>query len=414
MTRTRTPRQTVVVGAGIAGLVAAIRSAGLGGAVTLLEQAAHPGGRARTQRREGFSLNLGPHALYERGHLMGVLRWLKLPAPGTKPPQSGWLERGGTLHALPGDARTFFGTTALTGAADRFGLIRRLTGAALPEVWRGRPVSEWLSESLSEQDSGAAGIARALIRVSTYADAPNRQEAGAALLQLQRALLGGVRYLDGGWGAVIDAMMARAVELGVTVRSSEEVEEVAPGSVRTAQGTYPAERVVLAVPPVVAARLLEAQFPAYAAAARALEPVRAACLDVCLSALPAPGNRFVLGMDRPDYLSVHSESAALAPPGGALIHVARYLGGQPPPDRAVMEALLDRYQPGWRAVLVHARWMPELTVCGALDRLDRPRPPGATAEMRAAGIFCAGDWVASAGMLADAAADTGWTAGGGG
>ena len=132
MTRTRTPRQTVVVGAGIAGLVAAIRSAGLGSAVTLLEQAAHPGGRARTQRREGFSLNLGPHALYERGHLMGVLRWLKLPAPGTKPPQSGWLERGGALHALPGDARTFFGTTALTGAADRFGLIRRLTGAALP------------------------------------------------------------------------------------------------------------------------------------------------------------------------------------------------------------------------------------------------------------------------------------------
>ena len=90
---------------------------------------------------------------------------------------------------------------------------------------------------------------------------------------------------------------------------------------------------------------------------------------------------------------------------------AAFLAAQIP--GAALEALLDRHQHGWRAALIHARWLPDLAVCGALDRLDRPRPPGATPEMRAAGICCAGDWVASAGMLADAAADTGWAAGGG-
>ena len=60
-----TPR-TFVVGGGLAGLTAAATLAQAGRPVTLLEGTGHLGGRARTRRRDGFGLNLGPHAVYQR------------------------------------------------------------------------------------------------------------------------------------------------------------------------------------------------------------------------------------------------------------------------------------------------------------------------------------------------------------
>lgn len=84
-------RRVVVIGAGIAGLAAAIRAAEGGAEVTVLERASHPGGRARTQARDGFSINLGPHALYAQGELMALLRRSKIPVEGRQPPARGWL-----------------------------------------------------------------------------------------------------------------------------------------------------------------------------------------------------------------------------------------------------------------------------------------------------------------------------------
>ena len=56
----------VVVGAGVAGLVAAAQAAASGRRVTVLD--AHPiGGRARSSQQRGFTLNHGGHALYRAG-----------------------------------------------------------------------------------------------------------------------------------------------------------------------------------------------------------------------------------------------------------------------------------------------------------------------------------------------------------
>jgi phytoene desaturase len=55
----RTPR-VVVVGAGFAGLAAALRLAAVGAAVVLLEQAEGPGGKAGEWRSEGFRFDTGP------------------------------------------------------------------------------------------------------------------------------------------------------------------------------------------------------------------------------------------------------------------------------------------------------------------------------------------------------------------
>lgn len=61
------PRPIVVVGGGLAGLSCALRLANHGQRVVVLERATHVGGRARTQERAGFHVNLGPHALYRAG-----------------------------------------------------------------------------------------------------------------------------------------------------------------------------------------------------------------------------------------------------------------------------------------------------------------------------------------------------------
>ena len=54
---------TIVIGGGLAGLTAAAALVRAGHPVTVLESGHRLGGRARTRRRDGYDLNLGPRAL---------------------------------------------------------------------------------------------------------------------------------------------------------------------------------------------------------------------------------------------------------------------------------------------------------------------------------------------------------------
>ena len=60
--------QVTVIGAGLAGLIAAIESAERGAAVQLLEARSRIGGRAQSTPRPCVA-NLGPHVLYTGGSL---------------------------------------------------------------------------------------------------------------------------------------------------------------------------------------------------------------------------------------------------------------------------------------------------------------------------------------------------------
>jgi phytoene dehydrogenase-like protein len=178
--------------------------------------------------------------------------------------------------------------------------------------------------------------------------------------------------------------------------------------VRLADGrTLSADAVVLAVPPHEVVRLVETAGAAAPPSISEAIPVRMAALDVALAALPRPKNRFVLGIDQPLYFSVHSAAAKLAPEGGALIHVGKYLTGDerdPELDRAELEGLLDLAQSGWRAAVVHAEFLPRMVVAERLDLADENgaagRPPMELGHLP--NVYIAGDWVKGGSWLSDA------------
>jgi hypothetical protein len=152
-------------------------------------------------------------------------------------------------------------------------------------------------------------------------------------------------------------------------------------------------------------------------AAKRSVAVYAACLDLGLSRLPEPRHNFALGVDEPLYLSVHSQAARLAPDGGALVHILRYL----PPDNqldktlllAELEGFADLVQPGWRSH-VRARqffWKMPITYSEPLARFGGPAGRPGVAVPGFSGLYIAGDWVGPHSVLSDAAAASGRLAG---
>ena len=428
-----------VVGGGLAGLVAAATAAQAGRSVVLFEQASVPGGRARTRTEDGFAFNIGPHALYRKMDGLRVLRDLGVEPRATQPgPRGAHMVKGGRLYALPAGVGSLLTSPLLDWRAKlEAGMFLGTVSKLDPRPLEGLTLRKWLDRALTSPS--ARQLVEILVRTASYADDPTRLSAAAGLRQVKIAL-GGALYVDGGWQTIVDDLRGQAQALGAWIVSGArvaeiELDETAPTrgagratdgarqaravrAVRLANGRrYEAGAVTLAVPPQKASALVDGgrQMSLAGWAERAV-PIRAASLDVGLRRLPKPSDWFALGLDRPLYLSVHSRWAQLAPEGGALVHVLRYLGPSPSAgaeDERELEGLLDLVQPGWRDEVVARRFMPEITVAGALpsvgwEQRDGPRGPWVPGVD---GLLVAGDWVGPDGMLADRAIVSGARAG---
>ena len=407
-------RDVAVVGGGLAGLAAAALLARRGHPVVLFERTATLGGRAVTHAAGGFRLNLGPHALYRRGPGAAVLDTLGVRYTGGVPDASGGLALdGGAAHALPGGLVSLL-TTGLFGPVAKLETARLLGGFQRldAERHRRRSVRDYLDASI--RHPAVRRLVQALFRLATYTNDPEHQSAGVAIAQLQLALRTSVTYLDGGWQTLVDGLRAAAEASGVRIATGAPVSGIvhdgAVRGVRLRDGTtVPARAAVIAAAPVTALELLgDTALPAFRERLGALVPVKAACLDVALGHLPRAKTRFALGIDRPLYYSVHSAVARLAPAGGAVVHVAKYVAagepGDPKANERELEDVLDRLQPGWRAAVVERRFLPALVVshatvtaaAGGLAGRPAPAVPGVER------LYVAGDWVGAEGLLADA------------
>jgi phytoene dehydrogenase-like protein len=397
----------VVIGGGLAGLTAALSLGRAGKQVILLEKAAALGGRAASQQKDGYTFNLGPHALYRSGAAYQHFREIGLTLAGGLPNQQGALAlTHGARYLLPAAPASFLRTRLLSAGE------KLQVGKALLRLMRDKPAAyAGISISNYLDELGLTGRCRALLetlsRISTYGNAPDLMSAEILLRQYQNYSGDNVFYLDGGWQSLVDGLVNLMAALPVTIRLRERVvslAETATGiQLALADGSRRrAGAAILAVEPEIAADLLPG-----ASLQTEGQPVLAACLDVALRRLPDESFYFAAGLDKPYYYSVHTAAANLAPAGHALIHIAKYLapeGAEATADEAELTALLDQLQPGWRAELSHKRFLPHLRVVSRLTTaasggLAGRQPVTITGHDR---IFLAGDWVGPEGWLADA------------
>ena len=206
--------EIVVVGGGIAGLTAAIVCARSGARVRLLEAHAELGGRARTTAGP-YRANLGPHVLYKDGPMYAWLAAEKLLPAIAGPPLSGIrLRFDGAIHRMPPLAM--------------MPPVLRLRGREAPVDLSFR---EWVTRNA---DARTAELLAAAAGVYTFHHDPGELSAAFVWPRTIRTLLTplpAARYAIGGWGALVDRLVARVRELGVTVETGARVEALPDGPV---------------------------------------------------------------------------------------------------------------------------------------------------------------------------------------
>ena len=410
----------VVAGGGLAGLCAASFASKAGARVALYEASPDLGGRARTRVKDGYYFNYGPHALYRGGTLDTALRDQGV-VPKARVPNlaAGYFVRDRTLHIAPFSASGLEQTTLYPAPVKpEVGAALARLGKSAPEVGRGVSVRRAVEEF--SQSPHVRELISAMLRLTSYVHDLDSADGATLFTQLHRALSSNVVYVDDGWEQLVAALASRADASGCRIDVGRRVTAIRPGPTwRVETGdTNPvsASAVVVALAPQDALELLPHAEALRVAADRSI-PVYAACLDLGLSRLPEPRHQFALGIDEPLYLSVHSSAAHLAPEGGALVHILRYLEPNQQLDKesllTELEGFADLIQPGWRSH-VRARqffWKMPIMCAEPLARFGGVTGRPSVEMPGFSGLYLAGDWVGSHSLLADAAAASGRLAG---
>ena len=402
----------IIVGGGLAGLAAATYLARAGRSLTLFEQAAVVGGRARTRKQGAFSLNQGAHALYLDGPAEQVLHELGVPYSGHVPLFStiAGIEEG-NLSILPATPRSMLSSRALR-PSDKLELMRVLGSVHQmnPHAFQGMSWQEWLERHVRKPR--VRQLLSVLVRLNTYTHAPAILDAGLAIKLLKENPK--VYYLDDGWQTLVDGLRQAARQAGGKIVTGARVEAIEYDdtalTVCLKGGEMcSASAVLVATDPASTSALVDGgKHEVLRRWAAEAVPAQVACLDVALRRLPNPQHLFALGIDRPLYFSVHSAIAHLAPEGSALIHTMKYFSPgeprEPKADERELEELLDLAQPGWRSEVVERQFLPHMLASNAIVKAQqggmRGRPGPVVPGIR--NLYVAGDWVGPEGQLSEA------------
>ncbi|WP_020616524.1 phytoene desaturase family protein [Paenibacillus daejeonensis] len=388
----------IIIGAGLAGLLAAGRTAKAGLRTLVLERATQLGGRAASPQLHGIPVNPGARAISTSA--IGLLQEEGIEVTGGSPKPSVQFVTG-----MPGESlqqlplmQVFLGKWATW--SEKMQLVRFLIRSRQVELTGLQTVSieRYLADTLPSPR--IRRIVLSLIRLATYCDAPAQMSAKAALTQLREKVV----YVNGGWASLVKSLKQQAIAAGAVIRNESAVAKI--------QGEAPELRIVLKDGTVFyAANVLSTIGPkpwlklldpplAEGVASRYdnLVPVYAACLDLIMKRLPKPNKTFAIGVDQPWYFANHSAVSTFSEhPEQEIIHVMKYLPPGLSPsigdDQQELEAFLDEIQPGWQDHVLERRFLPRMLVSHAVSEPSPDdRKPGPVITARP-GLYVAGDWV---------------------
>lgn len=443
----------VVVGGGIAGLVAALECAKVGLRVTVLESSDRIGGAVRGTVLAGLALDAGAESFATRGgHVRALLDELGLgdaivsPAPG-----GAWvagLPNGGAAPLPPGgmlgipdnpfsdDVRRIIGWRGAWRAyLDRLRppltigherslgrLVRVRMGDAVVERLVAPVTSGVYSAHPDDIDVDVAvpGLNRALTRTGSLAGA-------VAQLRGERTSAPGsaVEGIEGGMSRLVDALRSRLEELGAVVRTDAAVSGIERAdvgwSVELDGESLPAHAVIVATPEGAARHLLSPHVPGLAA-----EPARSGpevhivtlVLDAPLlgahprgtGLLTVPGARAAKALTHSTakwpWLAREAEAQA---PGRHVVRVS--FGGQDaaPPTAGLDDADVAALALAEASALLGVPLEPWQLVAARLERFDQAQPASAIGQAEAAaaalaairtvdGLAAVGAWLSGTGL----------------
>jgi phytoene dehydrogenase-like protein len=358
-----------IVGGRLAGLTAAIACAEGGARVTVYEAHRALGGRARSTAPP-YVANDGTHVFYADGT---PFRWLarhRLVQPYGRPSPAEFVRfrfrHGGRRRAVPPAS-----------------LLRMISRRRLRAPVDG-DFGSWARHHFGEEAARAAG---GLVGVITYEADPGRLSAAFVWERLLRATAPrypAVRYVHGGWGAVVERMAARARSLGVRIETASRVD-------------------ALPAPPVIVATSLDAARSLLGDGTLRWASGRAMLLDLGLVDIRRSDVFAVSDLDEGGFVERYSmPDPSLAPPGHSLVQAEMPMRAAEPRAAALarLERLVDLGLPGWRD---RSTWRREAAAVGRTGALDLP---GTTWRDRPAvdrgdGVWLAGDSVAAPGLLSE-------------
>ena len=388
----------LIIGAGISGLTCAytLRKSGLD--AQILEASDQPGGAIRSERRDGYLLELGPQSFNASPPVLDLCRELNIAnelieAPKTAPR---FLLINGQLKPVPLSPPAFFGSflfslkTKFSLLRDVFGrstppdtdesmaaftrrkftpeLLDKLVGPFVSGIYAGNPEKLSLRAAfpqLHEAERTAGSLVRGMMRAAKSKPSPRQRPT------LQSFKNGTQTLID-----VLSASLGPSLRCGVEVTSIQQALQASAAALRTnkqfqvtaqsSTGTESilADNLILATPTYVAAKLLSSELASpHKEILQEIEyaPIAVVSLGYRIQDVAHPLNGFGFLIPRSENLrtlgSVWNSSLFLnrAPQNSVLL--TNFIGGATDPQAAQLS-------PDEIVSMVHGELAPILSISG--------------------------------------------------
>ena len=379
----------LVVGAGISGLACAyyLRKSGID--AQIVETSPRPGGMIRSERRDGYILELGPQSFSSTPQLVGLCRDLGIEHElVTAPPRAPrFLALGGQLKPAPLSPPAFFTSSLFSLRAkasvlrDLFGhtappesdesvaafirrkfsaeLLDKLVGPFVSGIYAGDPEKLSLRSSfpqLHEAERATGSVIRGMLRAAKSKPKPHHKPTLQSFREGNETL---VRALAASLGPALrtEVSVTEIQRTNAGVSASYEVTLTADGSPEK----ITTDNVVLATPTQVTASLFRAVDSEFAAALASIEyaPIAVVSLGYTKSAVGHSLEGFGFLIPRPEKLRTLGTvwNSSLFPnraPGGHFL-LTSFIGGATDPQALALS-------PDELASLVHKEIAPLLQI----------------------------------------------------